>query len=882
MDTMYGGTGNDTYYVDNIGDVVIEAVDEGTDTVRSSVSFILGTNLEQLVLTNTDSINGTGNELNNNIYGNAANNILTGNDGNDYLSSDGGVDILYGGEGNDTLIGGTGIDTMYGGSGNDTYYVDNAGDIAAENLDEGTDSVRSTITYTLGDNLENLTLTNTDAINGTGNSLDNRIYGNSGSNTLSGNEGNDYLSAGDGDDTLYGGIGNDSLIGGIGADTMYGGSGNDTYYIDNLNDVVTEAVDEGTDSVQSSITYILGDNLENLTLTGTDPINGTGNDVANVINGNNASNILSGLGGNDTLTGKDSDDTLYGGEGNDTLNGGIGADIMIGGSGNDTYYVDNAGDTVTEAADEGTDTVRSSVSFILGDNLEQLVLTGTDAINGTGNELNNNIYGNIANNTLTGNIGNDYLSGADGDDILIGMAGNDTLIGGTGVDNMIGNSGNDTYYVDNAGDIVTEYADEGTDSVRSTITYTLGDNLENLTLTGTDAINGTGNASNNTIYGNAGSNILIGNDGNDYLSADTGDDTLRGGAGNDTLIGGTGADIMIGGMDNDTYYVDNTGDTTIETADEGTDTVRSSVTFTLGDNLEQLVLTGTDAIDGTGNELNNNIYGNVANNTLTGNDGNDYLSADGGDDTLIGKAGNDTLIGGTGVDIMIGNSGNDTYCVDNTGDIVTEYADEGTDAVRSSVTYTLGSNIENLTLTGTDPVNGTGNELNNVIYGNSASNILSGVGGNDTLAGSNADDTLIGGTGNDVLNGGTGSDTYVFSSGSNNDTITDSGSDALFQDRVLFTDDVLRDTVAIYQRGSSLYISYGDMNKTTVGNQTSPDYGIEKIELSSGQFLTDADVNLVIQQMTAFAANNGISLTNVDDVRRNQDLMGMVVNAWHS
>ncbi|MCX5815001.1 MAG: calcium-binding protein, partial [Proteobacteria bacterium] len=431
------------------------------------------------------------------------------------------------------------------------------------------------------------------------------------------------------------------------------------------------------------------------------------------------------------------------------------------------------------------------------------------------------------------------------------------------------------------GDVVMEAADEGTDSVRSTISYTLGDNVENLTLTGTDSIDGAGNALNNTIYGNAGNNTLIGNDGNDYLSSDGGDDTLYGGIGNDTLIGGTEADIMIGGIGNDTYYVDNLSDTVTELTDEGTDAIRSSVTYTLSDNVETLILTGTDPINGAGNDLNNTIYGNIASNILTGKTGNDYINAGDGDDTLYGSAGNDTLIGGMGADSMIGGLDNDTYYVDNMGDVVTEATDEGTDSVNSSVTFTISDNVENLTLTGTDAINGTGNDLANVINGNNGSNILSGLGGNDTLTGKDADDTLIGGIGNDSLRGGTGSDTYTFSSGDGNDTISDNGSDTLFQDRVLFSNDVLKETIALYQKGSSLFIGYGDSDKITVSSQTSPDYGIEKIELGNGLFLTDSDINLVIQQMTAFAGSSGIQLTSVDDVKKNQELMGMIVNAWH-
>ncbi len=196
------------------------------------------------------------------------------------------------------------------------------------------------------------------------------------------------------------------------------------------------------------MTYTLGANLENLVLTGTTAINGTGNTLVNALTGNAAANVL---------------------------NGGAGADTMSGGLGDDIYVVDNAADVVTEAASAGTDRIDSSVTTTLGANVENLTLTGTAAINGTGNTLNN---------IITGNSGANVLNGG---------AGNDTLNGGAGIDTMIGGTGNDIFVVDNVGDVTTELVGEGTDTVQSSITWTLASEVENLTLTGTTAINGTGN-----------------------------------------------------------------------------------------------------------------------------------------------------------------------------------------------------------------------------------------------------------------------------------------------------------------------------------------------------------------------------------------------------
>jgi Ca2+-binding RTX toxin-like protein len=345
-----------------------------------------------------------------------------------------------------------------------------------------------------------------------------------------------------------------------------------------------------------------------------------------IITGTNASEFLLGTEDDDTIRGLGGNDTLSGLGGNDFLDGGIGADTMIGGDGNEVYVVDNTGDVVTEAAGGGFDTVRSSVSYTLSANVERLLLSGGPAIDGTGNNQNNEIVGNNANNTL---------SGLDGNDTLRGRGGNDVLIGGLGADTMQGDEGNDVYNVDNAGDVVIETSGNGFDTVQTTVSYTLSANVERLLLTGGPAIDGTGNDQNNEIVGNEAANALSGLGGND---------TLSGGGGNDALNGGTGADTMDGGTGNDSYTVDNVGDVVIEASGGGFDTVRSSVSYTLSANVERLVLSGGPAIDGTGNNQNNDIVGNNAANELSGLGGNDTLSGRGGNDVLTGGDGDDTFI----------------------------------------------------------------------------------------------------------------------------------------------------------------------------------------------------------------------------------------------
>ncbi|MFD1975672.1 calcium-binding protein [Mesorhizobium kowhaii] len=423
-DIMQGGIGNDTYYVDNAGDHVIEANGQGTDNVQAYVSFNLsGQELENLQLRSGASINGTGNSIANIINGNSGNNIIDG------------------------LLG---ADTMSGAQGNDTYYVDNAGDHVIEANGSGTDNVQAYVSFSLsGQELENLALRSAASINGTGNSIANIITGNSGNNIINGL---------------------------LGADTMSGSTGSDTYYVDNAGDHVIEANGGGTDNVQAYVSFSLsGQELENLALRGGASIDGTGNSIANIITGNSGNNIINGLLGADTMSGSTGSDTYYvdnagdhvieangggtdnvqayvsfklsgqelenlalrsaasingtgnsianiitGNTGNNIIDGLLGADTMSGAQGNDTYYVDNAGDHVIELNGQGTDNVQAYVSFNLsGQELENLALRSAASINGTGNSIANVITGNSGNNIINGLLGNDTLSGSTGNDTFV-------------------------------------------------------------------------------------------------------------------------------------------------------------------------------------------------------------------------------------------------------------------------------------------------------------------------------------------------------------------------------------------------------------------------------------------------------------------------------
>jgi Ca2+-binding RTX toxin-like protein len=483
-----------------------------------------------------------------------------------------------------------------------------------------------------------------------------------------------------------------------------------------------------------------------------------GTSKRDTLRGSKGNDVLLGLSGNDKLLGRGKNDRLMGGDGNDRLDGGKGKDVMKGGKGNDFYIVDNVKDKIREKAGQGIDTVQASVNFVLGANIENLVLTGNNALNGTGNTLANTITGNGANNFIDGSIG---------------------------ADTMIGGNGNDLYIVDNANDVVIEQANGGIDIVRTTLsTYTLPANVEfieyigqgnfnvvvsdppkggsggnstggnstggNSTGGGSTGGNVTGGGGNDTVTGGSGGDTLSGGDGQDNVNGGSGNDTVSGGGGNDTvsggdgndtivggdgndvLDGGLGVDTLIGGVGDDTYVVDNALDTVEELTGQGTDLVKTTVDYGLRDNIENLELLA-GAVKGTGNALANKILGNDGNNILDG---------------------------GTGADTLIGGLGDDTYVVDNALDQIQEGVGAGTDLVKSTIDYVLRDNLENLELIGSN-LKGTGNELANKILGTAGNNLLQGGGGNDTLVGGVGNDTLIGGAGLDQLTGGTGIDVFA-------------------------------------------------------------------------------------------------------------------------
>lgn len=569
-------------------------------------------------------------------------------------------------------------------------------------------------------------------------------------------------------------------------------------------------------------------------------------------------------GGADRMSGGAGNDILSGGAGNDTLRGDDGLDFLSGDAGDDTLYLE--GDQGAFDV-EGLDTSAASVTVM------DVRFTGAAVSGGAGNDhfviddaSSEGLLGNLildfeaanpgekidlkeydhlhdftelnfsnlhingqqylrvwlgqrqvgtayftlkgveakqlsAGNFIFAESASDpktYISRYDGD--LIGDAGGNTLNGWDGSGPMEGRSGDDTYIVDDVGDLVKEVAGGGYDRVQAYISYQLPEEVEVLELKGWGALNGVGNRLANRLVGNSEANVLD---------------------------GGVGNDIMLGGQGNDTYVVDDSADRVIEKANEGVDTVKASVSYTLSDELENLILTGDQPINATGNSARNMLIGNL------------------GDNRLDGAKGGDTMQGG---------QGNDLYFVDDLGDAVVEHADEGTDRIISSINLTLTNHVEELELIGTAH-RGIGNALDNTLIGNASDNLLDGGGGNDWLAGGLGNDTLQGGLGNDFLQGGSGSDIYLFGLGDGQDVIDNRDTSSGDIDTLRFATGIEADRLWLRQVGTDLVISLlGETDSCTVRNwYDGKDFQVDQLQTGSGLTLLNSQVQNLVNAMAAFA-----------------------------
>jgi Ca2+-binding RTX toxin-like protein len=895
------------------------------------------------------------------ITGGDGDTVLIGGTGNDTIIAGNGSTTLLGGAGSDTLIGGSGPNMFLGGPGNDFLIGGSGGNTFFLMVGSGLDAIQipnyltsietNTVQFggaydtyhptsgvgslvirygTAGDELHILdfdpddvfappaihtfrftdrTLTYGELI-----ALGFDIEGTTGNDMLSGTNTTDRIDGLDGNDTIESGQGIDILRGGRGSDLLRGGAGDDTYLfnigdeIDTIDDTVLPGkgnrIQFGAGITQGDLSFTRDDAPRTLTIqvgaSGADKLVLANFDPTGV-NGSLVVDTLIFAGGTTTNLADlfiNHAPTVANPLADQSASTGTAFSFTVPA---DTFTDVDAGDVLTFSAtladgsalpawltfDSATRTF--SGTPVDGDaGVVNLKVTATDTgtlsvadlFDATVTIQNQVLTGTAGNDVLTGGAGHDQLFGLAGNDTLNGAAGNDLLDGGTGTDTMAGGTENDTYVVDATGDIVTEQANEGTDTVQSALlTYTLGANVENLTLTVTGPSAGIGNGLANTLIGNSGANLLDGK---------------------------AEADTMAGGAGDDLYIVDHVGDAVVELPGEGAlDSVTSSVGYTLSANVENLVLTGSAAINGTGNDADNVLTGNSAANVLTGLGGNDTYVIGAGDtvveaagrgtDTVISTVShslaanveNLTLVGfsaisGTGNaldnvlngllnlggNVLTGGAGNDTYII-GAGDTVVEASGGGTDTVQSLFTYTLGSNVENLTLTGIGAINGTGNGLNNTLTGNSANNTLAGAGGNDILRG---------GPGSDTMNGGSGNDTFLFGRGDGQDLVQDNSGTA---DKILYDAGINPLDLVISRQANDLRLTiYGSSDRITVQNwYVGTTNRTETIQAGNGQTLLSTQVDQLIQAMASFSQQTGLTWDQAIDQQPAQ-VQAVLAASW--
>jgi len=781
---------------------------------------------------------------------------LIGTSGNDTLDGKQGADILDGGQGNDLLLGGTGKDiyTFKFGYGNDIIAADtdNHNDTihltgATPNLAFRQSSNDFIISLSATDNLtiENWFNSNNNHINKiqigntsfdiqVGHATDDTLTGAAkNNNMLIGLDGNDYLIGGIGADYLSGGNGNDILDYSRGSDTLLGGAGNDIIGYDPYDNHVNVKGGDGVDTLYAG--YFIKEYKVKIDLT----------DYSDI-------EFLYGGIGDDFFVGNAGNNTLYGGAGNDTLDGKVGSDRLIGGGGNDVLIYDATDNLALISGGSGSDTLDATRGNDISINLSSYTANDIEVVKaGKGNDT---LLGGDHGMTFDGGKGNDVIIGGAGSDIIVydsndtledggaGInildmskwtktpktielsslySGNDIvknfsgviasginniingtdssnyLDGGLGADTLSGGKGNDTYVIDNVMDRIIETG-TGTDidTVISTISYTLENDVENLTLAGTGNISATGNALNNLIIGNGANNTLTGDVGNDTLAGNGGIDTFR-------FASGFGNDILYADSDDILFF-----DKAIAANDISYKWQNSDLIFSVGntDSITLRYFSGNDIslnINNTkikktiltkpGDKIASYASSKEAKNIEAGN-GNDSLIGSKFADNILAGAGNDTLIGNGGADSLDGGDGNDYIAYDTTSKKIS--GGSGWDILYNNTTKAQSIDLSQSRYTDIEQVKG--NSSNDTLIGNSLDNILDGGAGNDSINGKEGNDTLI---------GGNGSDTFYFSSIFGNDIITDFSND----DILAFDKTITAKDIAFSWQGSDLLMNtHGD------------------------------------------------------------------------
>ena len=781
--------------------------------------------------------------------------VLFGSDYNDILIGNGKNNGLYGRNGDDVLNGLGGDDFLSGNNGNDVYFVDSINDVVIEKFNQGIDTVKSLVNWTLDENVEKLSLLGADNINAIGNDLANTLLGNSGDNILKGNGGNDILKGGAGNDTYLFGIGS-------GADKINDWSGNNDQVVlsglsrnavsfEAVNNAALKLIVNATGEslyINRGASNINGDGIElfkfiDVTLTKEEALNSRAGVTVTRISDNENTREGNFIVDNDNEI---EDSVFYlvkltsapiinhavtiNFTSTDKTEGRVkNASLTFNANNwnqNQTFSVQGIDDLENDGLIAYTikgeiDQQKTTALEYLTINIETQVLANeNDSEDIPLNDINSN---NI------GTKGVDYMVGSNSDDQLYASYGFDEIRGGYGDDLLYGEGGNDRLY---------------------------------------------GAQGNDKLYGGYQLDKLYGGDGNDKLYGEQDDDYLNGGAGNDWLDGGLGADIMVGGAGNDVYIIDDRDDVVNDWGvASDIDTVHVKVTasstgspytYILAKNIEKAVIKSLSA---------GNLIGNGENNLLIGNGAKNILKGGWGKDTLNGGAGSDTLNGGKGSDIMKGGTGDDIYIVNSSVDKVIEISNSsngGFDTVKASANFTLTKNIEKLVLTGATDINAIGNGLNNIINGNKGNNIIKAGGGADKINSGSGNDKVIAGAGNDIINAGSGND--IINGGSGRDILTGGKGQDKFQLTTKIGIDVIKDFVVTddtIQLENSVFSSLGAMGTIAQGKFKTGAKALDNNDYliytkATGALFYDADGAGGVDAIQIALLGQGLSLTHND------------------
>ncbi len=776
-DVLDGGDGSDTL-----------RGSDGQDTLRggSSYDFLAGGPGDDLLDGGADSDWVFYDDASGSVNVNLATGLASGADGNDTLvgiedlSGSAFDDVLTGDAGDNTLDGGFGNDTLIGGAGQDTAAYWSAEDSVNLNLATGIASGGRGQDTLVG--IEILV----------GSSFDDVLVGDAQANRLEGAGGRDTLSGGAGADTFVLDGGNPLEIDRItdlgNGDTLQFNGGELAIAIlrgDDASALAAGQVMLGTPSAGLTRVYVGTNTSPGADLT----VELAGSFVVEEFTTQfttygallfdatlNQPRTLTGTTGDDTLQGGNRDDTLLGGAGSDDLNGSLGNDLLNGDEGYDLLTGGLGDDTLNGGADSDWAFYVSATGPV-NVNLATGRASGAD-----GNDTLSGIE------HLYGSAFDDVLTGDGEDNTLNGLAGNDTLAGGVGIDEAV--------YWDASGSVNVNLSTgrasgaDGDDRLTG-IENLYGSSFADV-LSGDGANNYiAGSSGDDRLDGGAGADSLDGGEGDDRLDGGEGDDELQGGDGHDTLIGGAGVDTVLFNGPELNYLITSLGPGAWRIEDrvglEGIDTLSGieHLSFVIVGTLDGSTLAGGEGFDiasyeeatsavtvdldqgqavGTaGRNGLSSIEGAIGSanfgDTLIGNTGDNQLEGLGGNDRLDGGAGSDDLDGGAGADTLIGGPGADRYVVDDELDQVIELNNalgmvsptrpgldlgQNIDKVVASVSFSLGSFVENLELAGAaGDLSGNGNSLDNVLTGNEGNNRFVGAGGNDTIDGQAGVDTAV-------------------------------------------------------------------------------------------------------------------------------------------